>query len=55
MTSFVVQHFEISNLVHDLFLKEVPLFEVVAQIILEGIYFLFFAMQNDLPILIFLN
>jgi len=27
----------------------------MAHIILEGIYFLFFAMQNDLPILIFLN
>jgi hypothetical protein len=55
MTLFVVQNFEISYLVHALVLYEVPLFEVMAQIIPERISFLFYAMQNDLPILIFLN
>jgi hypothetical protein len=55
MTQFVVQHFEISNLVHALLLYEAPLFEVIVQIIPKGIYFLLYAMQNDLSILIFLN
>jgi len=55
MTLFVVKHFEISNLVHAPLLYDVPLFEVIAQIIPEGIYFLLFVMQNDLPILVFLN
>jgi hypothetical protein len=52
MTLFVVQHFAISNLVHALLLYEVPLFEVMAQIIPKGIYFLLYAMQNDRSILI---